>query len=87
MEFQDILTAITNVGFPIVVCIACGWFIKYTLDKQREEIAELNAAHAKQIEALNSSHKEEMEKMTEAVNNNTIALTRLTERLERDNAK
>lgn len=29
------------------------------------------------------SHKEEMAKMTEAINNNTIALTQLTERMEK----
>lgn len=29
-------------------------------------------------------HKEEMRKVTEAINNNTLALTTLTERLDRD---
>lgn len=29
------------------------------------------------------AHKEEMTKMTEAINNNTIALTQLTERMEK----
>ena len=32
-----------------------------------------------------AEHKTEVEKMTEAINNNTIALTKLIERLENEN--
>ena len=32
-----------------------------------------------------TEHKTEVEKMTEAINNNTIALTKLIERLENEN--
>lgn len=70
MNTQDILNAITTVGFPIVMCLACAWYIKYTNDKQREEVEKLNDQHAK-----------EMDKVTEAINNNTVALTKLAERL------
>lgn len=70
MNTQDILSAITTVGFPIVMCLACAWYIKYTNDKQREEVEKLNDQRAK-----------EMDKVTEAINNNTVALTKLVERL------
>lgn len=60
MEFNDIITAICTVGFPIVAYGALFW---YVLKKDTE-------------------HKLETEKMTEAINNNTIALTKLIERLE-----
>ena len=63
MEFQDIITAICTVGFPIVAYGALFW---YVLKKDTE-------------------HKEEVEKMTEAINNNTIALTKLIERLDNEN--
>lgn len=33
----------------------------------------------------NNKHKEEMDKMSEALNNNTLALTKLIDRLEREN--
>lgn len=33
---------------------------------------------------LNKQHQEEMNKMSEALNNNTIALTKLTERIHRE---
>lgn len=57
---QTILTAISTVGFPIVV--ACAMFWK--MNKQDED------------------HKAEMGKVTEAINNNTIALQKLIDKLE-----
>ena len=63
MEFNDIITAICTVGFPIVAYGALFW---YVLKKDGE-------------------HRSEVEKMTEAINNNTIALTKLIERLENEN--
>ena len=63
MEFNDIITAICTVGFPIVAYGALFW---YVIKKDAE-------------------HKTEVEKMTEAINNNTIALTKLIERLENEN--
>ena len=65
MEFNDIITAICTVGFPIVAYGALFW---YVLKKDTE-------------------HKTEVEKMTEAINNNTIALTKLIERLDNENKK
>lgn len=54
-----ILTAISTVGFPIVVAAAMFW----KMNKQDED------------------HKQEMGKVTEAINNNTIALTKLLDKL------
>lgn len=72
MEFQDILTAITTVGFPIVCCIIMMWYVKYSADKSREELATLNA-----------KHKEEMNEVTSAINNNTLALQKLCDMLDK----
>ena len=57
---QEILTAISTVGFPIVACV--GMF--YVMLKTNEQ------------------HKEENQKMIEAINNNTIVLTKLCEKIE-----
>ena len=70
MDVQEVLTAISTVGFPIVCCLCMGWYVKYTTDKHREE-----------IEKINTQHKAEMTDVTTATNNNTIALTKLCERL------
>ena len=60
MDIQAILTAISTVGFPIVVAGAMFW----KMNKQDEY------------------HKQEMNKVTEAINNNTIALQKLIDKLE-----
>lgn len=37
---NEILTAISTVGFPIVMCIFLGWYINKTQDKNNEIIQE-----------------------------------------------
>lgn len=66
MNLQDVLQAVTTVGFPIVCCGAMMWYVKYSTDMNREEVSRLN-----------EQHKQEMSEVTQAINNNTIALTQL----------
>lgn len=35
--FNEILTAITTVGFPIVACGGLAWYIKYLTDVHKKE--------------------------------------------------
>lgn len=72
MDFATIMQAIGTVGFPIVCCVVMMWYVKYSTDKNREEIARLNA-----------EHKEEMSEVTKAINNNTLALQRLCDNLDK----
>lgn len=76
MDITQILQAITTVGFPIVCCGAMMWYVKYITDQSRREVTELD-----------NQHKEEMAKITEAVNNNTLALTRLCDKLSEEDQK
>lgn len=66
MPVQDVLNAITTVGFPIVCCIAMGWYVKYSTDQNKEE-----------VKKINEQHREEMKEVTTAINNNTLALQKL----------
>lgn len=59
----DIMQIIGSYGFPILACIGMAWYVKYTTDKNREDIKQSR-----------ESHKEEMTKITEALNNNTMAI-------------
>lgn len=70
MEASTVLQLIGSYGFPIVACIAMGWYVKYITDKNREEIAKMR-----------EQHKEEMANVTTALNNNTIAIQRLCDKL------
>lgn len=70
MDLASITQLITAVGFPIVACLMMGYYIKLQTDNYRSD-----------VEQLNAQHKEEMLKVTEAVNNNTLALTKLADAL------
>lgn len=61
---------IASYGFPIVMCLLMAWYVYDTNKKHREE-----------VDKLNEQHKEEMKQVTEALNNNTLALQRLCDKL------
>ena len=68
----DIMQLIGSYGFPILACIAMAWYVKYMTDKNREDIKQSR-----------ESHKEEMAKITEALNNNTMAVHDLRVMIEK----
>lgn len=72
---MDILSLIGNVAFPIVACVAMGWYVKDTTDKQREDTINLNREHTKEMMLFKDEIKE-------ALNNNTRALEKLCDKLE-----
>lgn len=67
------LQAITTVGFPIVMCGAMAYYVKYVTDKHRDEVSKLN-----------DRHKEEMLNIVKALDNNTLALSKLCEKLDKE---
>lgn len=73
MDWESLLQAITTVGFPIVCCVCMMWYVKYVTDQNRDEISKLN-----------DQHQQEMKEVTQAINNNTLALTRLCDMMQGD---
>ena len=71
MDFNTIIQSIGTLGFPIVMCIVVCFYVKYIIDK-----------NAEQIEKISTQHREETKEMTKAIENNTLALTKLMEKLE-----
>ena len=69
----DIVQIISAVGFPIVAAVGCAYFVKWQYEQ-----------NAKANEELRKEHKEEVSKMTEALNNNTLALQKLIDKLGDD---
>lgn len=57
---NEIVTMIQSIGFPIVVCLICFWYIN-----KREE-----------------AHEEERSVMSQIVQNNTVAMTRIADALD-----
>lgn len=70
MDVAAIVSLISSVGFPIVACGAMAWYVKYQMDINNEQIKELT-----------EEHKTEMLEVTSALNNNTLALQRLCDKL------
>lgn len=77
MDVNTVVSLISSVGFPIVSCIAMAYYVKYITDKNREATKELNESHTKEM----LDFKDEIK---EALNNNTIALTRLCDQLGKE---
>jgi hypothetical protein len=71
VDANGIIGLIQSVGFPIVMCGLMTWYVKYIMDKNREEIAEEREAH-----------KQEMNQVITTINNNTIAIEKLIAKLD-----
>lgn len=67
---NEIVQVISAVGFPIVAALGCGFFVKWQYEQ-----------NMKQNEEMRKEHKEEVYKMTEALNNNTLALQKLIDKI------
>lgn len=70
MDVNGISEIISTVGFPIVCFLLCGWYVKYREDKNDEK-----------YDKLNSQHDDEMKQIVAAINNNTVALQKLADKL------
>lgn len=79
---ETVATLLANYCFPIVCCIGLGWFVFKMSTDHKTEISELNEEHRKQITELNAQHKAETNKMTEALNNNTLVLQKVSDKLD-----
>lgn len=73
MDAQTITTIISSLGFPIVCCLGLGWWIKTITENFNN-----------QLEQTRKDHKEEIKALKDSLDNNTLALTKLLDRLERD---
>lgn len=71
----ELINAIQAYGFPIVACIGMAWYVKYITDENNHR-----------MDILNSDHKEEVTKLSEVLQNNTLAIQHLTDVLNGNGA-
>ena len=71
MDWNILISAIGSLGFPIVACVA--WAIFYN---------KINDSYRSDIKEMSQNHKAEMDKVTEAINNNTLVIQKLVDRME-----
>lgn len=67
MTPEVLMNILSNFAFPVVAFLICCYALKYSFDKSLEQ-------NAKNVETLAS--------LTEAINNNTVVLTHLVEKVE-----
>ena len=67
MDINPVVTIISQFGFPIGISIILMWYIYRTNEEQKKE---------------RDNHKQEIDKLSEAVNNNTLVMQKLIDRLE-----
>lgn len=72
MDANTIISVISSLGFPIAMCAVMAYYIKYIGDR-----------YSKERDDLNKQHDQELGHVMDALNNNTIALTTLCERIEK----
>ena len=77
---MDVATLLGSYCFPIVACIGMAFYVKHVTDASREEVSKLNEMHNKEMLAFKDEIKQ-------AIENNTVALTKLVENLERNEKK
>lgn len=68
MDYATISSFIQTVGFPAVCVLGMGWYVKYITDQHHEE-----------SQKLQDQNRQEMNEVTQALNNNTLALQKLTD--------
>lgn len=73
MDIKVLLDAVSVVGFPIVMCLVFMCYVKYLTDKNSE-----------QIDRITEQHREETKELTKAVENNTLVVTQLLDRMGKD---
>lgn len=73
MDVASVMQAISSLGFPIVACIAIAWYFNKVNENYRQDIKELT-----------QQNKEQLEKLTEAIANNTVAVARLVDKLDKE---
>ena len=65
---MDILTLIQSFGFPVASCCAMAWYVKYMTDQANSR-----------LDTLNREHREEVSRLSSVLENNTLAIQKLTD--------
>lgn len=70
MIMNDVVQIVSNLGFPIAMCLGACFFIKYLFD-----------TFTKQQEEMRKEHREEVSKLQTSLDNNTLALQKLIDKI------
>ena len=81
---QDVVTIIQTVGFPIACAVAMFMMLQNEQKAHKEESEKLTATIADMKLTFNNAIHEQESNITQAINNNTIVIQKLLDKLEKD---
>jgi len=64
---MEIVQLIGSYGFPIVACVGMAWYVKYTSDRNREDLRAIQQAHLEETNNLKDALAEVNRTLTELV--------------------
>ena len=73
MDANVLIQMIGSLGFPICACVFMAIYVKGNNDNYRSDLKEMS-----------QNHRTEMDKITEAINNNTLVIQKLIDKIEKD---
>ena len=79
----DLVQIVANYGLPAIMCAVMMYYVKYREDKNDDRMDAQNIRHKDEIEKLSEANKQSLSDITQALNNNTLALQKLTDYMER----
>lgn len=81
---ETIVSLIQTVGFPIACAIAMFLMLQNEQKSHREETEKLTATITEMKIAFNDAIHEQETSIAQAINNNTIVIQKLLDKLEKD---
>ena len=81
---QDIVTIIQTVGFPIACAIAMFLMLQNEQNAHKEESEKLTETINDMKLTFNDAMHDQQNNITEAINNNTLVIQKLLDKLEKD---
>lgn len=81
---QDVITIIQTVGFPIACAVAMFLMLQSEQKAHKEESEKMAATITEMKIAFNDAIHDQENHIAEAINNNTIVIQKLLDKLEKD---
>ena len=81
---QDLITIIQTVGFPIACAVAMFLMLQSEQKAHKEESAKLNETITDMKMSFNDAIHAQQTTITEAINNNTLVIQKLLDKMEEE---
>lgn len=81
---QDVITIIQTVGFPIACAVAMFMMLQSEQKAHKEESEKLSQTITEMKLTFNNAIHEQESTIAEAINNNTLVIQKLIDKLEKD---